>query len=302
MGKTEGKKNRKTVKRAGSNKPKNAVSTLNTIEYPVQNIQKSPSTTPKNKNKLKNQSTTSKNTKKSRKTIRKQRNKRIIATVILVSILLFICIFISLKVLFVVRDVEVVGSEKYSQDEILAYCVIPLEQNIFEVDTEVFEKNLPSEFTYIENAKVQRKLPDKILITITDSIPTYYTEIVEDEISTYVIYSQNFKRLVEQSAAPDGLVNISADLENEENKNLILQVIDKLEKHEYDKVTGIIISEKNDVSIIYDGRIEVKLGTMLDIEYKLKMSYHILRNELSDTDRGVVDATQAGSAIFKPVF
>ena len=302
MGKTEGKKNRRTVKRAGSKKQKNAVSALNTIEYPVQSIQKSPSTTPKNKKKIKNQSATPQNTKKSRKTIRKHRNKRIFATIILVSILLFICIFISLKVLFVVRDVEVVGSEKYSQDEILAYCVIPLEQNIFEVDTEVFEKNLPNEFTYIENAKVQRKLPDKILITITDSIPTYYTEIVEDEISTYVIYSQNFKRLMEQSAAPDELVRISANLENEESKNLILQIIGKLEKQGYDKVTGIIVNEKNDVSITYDGRIEVKLGTMLDIEYKLKMSYHILQNELNDTDKGVIDATQAGSAIFKPVF
>ncbi len=300
MGKSKDRKNKKTVKSAELKNPINSVAAVNMIEYPLQNVQNKTITTEKNKKKLKKQTSTSQNRKKSRKNIRKQKNRRLLATAILFIILLFICIFISLKVLFVVRDVEVVGSERYNQDEILAYCAIPLEQNIFKVDTQLYEKNLPNEFTYIENVTVRRKLPDKILITITDSVPTYYTETVENEISTYVIYSQNFKHLIEQSAVPDGLVRISANIENEDSKNLILHIIEKLKNQNCDKVTGVIIGEKNYVSIMYDGRIEVKLGSMLDIEYKLKMSYHILQNELNDTDIGVLDATQAGNAIFKP--
>ena len=55
------------------------------------------------------------NQRKSRKTVRKQRNRHLLATAVLVIILLAICIFISLKVLFIVRHVEMEGSQRYNE-------------------------------------------------------------------------------------------------------------------------------------------------------------------------------------------
>ena len=299
MKKSNGKKHNRTVKKAGSRRPPETVSKNNVIQYPSRNIKISPEGGKTHKKKLK-QKPDANSQRKSRKTIRKQRNKHIFATTVLLIILLLICIFISWKVLFVVRDVEVVGSEKYTEDEVLAYCAIPMERNIFEIDTEMLSESLPDEFTYIDSAKVQRKLPDKILITITDSIPTYYSEVINEEISTFIIYSQNFKELTKQSAASEGLINISVNLENEGSKEVLLQVIEKLETNGYDKFTKIAVTDSGEVTITYDGRIEVKLGTMLDMDYKLKMSYRVLREELSETDKGILDSTQGGSAVFKP--
>ncbi len=294
MAKNERKNSTQNMKKTGVIRPSKAVSGQNKfIQYPVDSRV---SSTPQGKKSLK---VNEENQKKSRKTIRKQRNRHLLTTAILVIILLAICLFISLKVLFIVRRVEMEGSSRYTQEEITAYCAIPLEENIFKIDTETLEENLPLEFTYVESADVQRRLPDKILIKIVDSVPTYYHQIMEGELATYTIYSQNFKKLTVQAAPPDGLMGISVNMENESAKEILAQIISKIHGAGYEKITCISVGEGGDVSVVYDGRVTVNLGTMLDIDDKLKLSYHVLTKELTETDTGVINSTQAGSAVFR---
>lgn len=240
------------------------------------------------------------NHRKSRKTIRKQRTRSRLLTSVLVFILLAICLFISLKVLFIVHSVEATGSERYTPEEIVAFCAIPMEENIFKIETEAIEAALVENFTYVETADVRRKLPDKILVTITDSVPTYYSEGKSGELSAYTIYSQNFKHLTVQAAAPDGLMGINADLSDENTKKLLREILDILAEKGYENVTSAEVTSTGNINLVYDGRITVQLGTMLDMEYKLKMAFHVIENELASTATGVVDAKQAGNAIFRP--
>ena len=286
--------------RTGVNRPSDAVSGGKFIQYPsaqdVSTVEAGHRAKGKSK-KLKNPQADS--SRRSRKDIRKQKNRNRFVTFILVTILLAICLFISLKVLFIVRNVESVGSERYSSEELVAFCAIPMEENIFKIDTETLETALVENFTYVEKADVQRKLPDKILIEITDSVPTYYNENMEGELSTYIIYSQNFKKLTVQAAVPEGLMGIEADLSNEEHRETLVKILDILARKGYEDITCVMVGESGEISLVYDDRVTVKLGTMLDMEYKLKMSFHVLTNELGNEEKGVIDSTQAGSAVFK---
>ena len=299
MAKNERRNSTQNMKKAGALRPSKTVSdSAKFIQYPAGNgaVQQP---TPAGRKTLKVRSEED-NHRKSRKTIRKQRNRHILTTAILVTILLAICLFISLKVLFIVRHVEMEGSTRYTQEEIINYCAIPLEENIFKIDTLTLEENLPLEFTYVESADVQRRLPDKILVKIVDSVPTYYHQITEGELSTYTIYSQGFKKITSQAAAPDGLMGISANLENEQTRTTLMSMIEKIKTAGYENVSCIAVKDSGEISVIYDNRVTVQLGTMLDMDYKLKMSFHILTNELLETDKGVIDSTQAGSAVFQP--
>ncbi len=237
---------------------------------------------------------------KSRKDIRKQKNRDRLITFVLVTILLAICLYISLKVLFIVRTVEAVGSERYTREEIVNFCAIPMELPIFEVETKEIAAALPENFTYIESAKVVRRLPDKIQVQVVDSIPTYYHETMEGELSTYTIYSQGFKQLTVQAARPSGLMGINADLTNQRHRDNLLEIIDILKDKEYTGVSCVQISHSGEISFVYQDRVTVNLGSMLDMEYKLKMSFHILQKEITEDETGVIDATTAGSAVFKP--
>ena len=296
MGKNERRNSTQNMKKAGITHPSKTVSDPNKfIQYPG-NVQ----ATPGGKKTLKPNPANDSH-RKSRKTVRKQRNRHILATTVLVAILLAILVFISLKVLFIVRHVEMQGSGRYTQEEIINYCAVPLEENIFKIDTATLEQNLPLEFTYVESARVQRKLPDKILITITDSIPTYYGINYEGELETYTIYSQGFKQLTVQAAAPDGLMGIDADLSDRSVKETLEGVISRLSQSGYTGVTMIKVDSAGDISVVYDNRIQINLGTVLDIDNKLKMSFYVINNELGREDRGVIDSTQAGSCVFQPL-
>ena len=237
---------------------------------------------------------------KSRKTARKRKNRRIAATAVLVTILIAICVFISLKVLFVVRKVEVTGSEKYTAEEISAFCAIPDEINIFKVDTQSLEKGLVENFTYIEKATVERKLPDKILITITDGLPTYYSRQQREDMTTYTIFSRGLKQLTQQSALPEGLMQIDFDINDRQSLGIFYEVCRRLERQQARGIKGVSVSREKEISLNYEDRVTIQLGTHTQLDYKLKMALYILQNDLEETEKGVIDASDAGSAIFKP--
>ena len=285
------------AQKTGAQRPSESVSGAKFIQYPGVNVTADGQAV---KGKSKNLKRQSQSPRKSRKTIRKQRTRSRLLTFVLVAILLVICFFISLKVLFIVHNVEAVGSERYTPEEIVAFCAIPMEENIFRIETKAIETALVENFTYVEQARVQRKLPDKILVTITDSIPTYYAENKSGELSTYTIYSQNFKHLTVQAAIPAGLMGISANLDNEETRRQLKEVIDTIDSKGYENITATEITEAGNINLVYADRITIQLGTMLDMDYKLKMAFHVIENELSSSDKGIIDAKQAGSAIFRP--
>lgn len=238
--------------------------------------------------------------KNSRRNLRRQKLRRRIATAFLVSIMLAICIYISLKVLFIVHDVQATGSERYTSEEIIEYCAIPLEENIFKIDVNTLSALLVENFTYIEKADVRRRLPDKIQITITDSVPTYYMQSMQGETAFYTVYSQNFKKLTVQSQQPDGLMWVSADIDNTAQTEIVYTLIDLLKTSEFNDITKIDIVSDSNIQLVYQNRITVKLGTMLDMEYKLKMSKYVLLNEVEDTVHGTLDSTKAGTSVIKP--
>ena len=286
--------------KTGAQRPSDGVSGAKFIQYPGTAADATGGYAHKGRaKKLKKPEHTEDTQRKSRKIQRKQKTRSRLLTFILVAILLAICLFISLKVLFIVHQVEAQGSERYTPEEIVAFCAIPMEENIFKIETEAIEAALVENFTYVEKADVRRKLPDKILITITDSIPTFYSRSKEGELFAYTIYSQNFKHLTVQASLPQGLMRISADLENRETRRILLEILDTVKTKGYENITAVEVAQTGNISLVYQDRITIQLGTMLDIEYKLKMAMHVIQNELSATDKGIVDAKQAGSAIFR---
>ncbi len=298
------KRNTPNNKKAGAKRPPRGV--VNGIEYPSTNGGQATGDThsPKQAKVKADKQPKPKRQKperKGRRAVRRQKNRTRLITFALVLALLVICIFISLKVLFIVQKVEVVGSTHYSAEEVAGFCAIPMEENIFRVDIDTIGKTLPENFTYIESAKAQRKLPNKILITIVDAVPTYYVAQGSEEGTNtlYTIYSRMFKPLTTQSAMPDGLVCVDVNMDDEECTQTFHQLIKIIDDNGYANVTKIGVQSISEMYIEYDNRIIVNLGTMLDMEYKLKMAYHVLQDEISVEEHGTIDATASGQVVYK---
>lgn len=274
--------------------PQNTVHESNIVQFPTRT------------------STVTQQTAKSKKTARKKepkqpkrvthkmaRQRRIIKqviTAIMSFILVAVCVFMSLKLLFIVRTIEVTGSELFSAEDITAFCAIPIESNIFTVKTKELEKRISEEFTYIENVRVQKKLPDKISITITDSVESYYT-LTDEKIG---IYSQSFKFLRTGDTIPSDMLCLDFDMQNVELTDIANQLLALFKLYEIEGITVLTIPNTSNVRAVYEDRLEVEFGTMLDIEYKIKMLKKVIsENKIPAEESGTLDATKGGEIVYK---
>ena len=64
-------------------------------------------------------------------------------------------------------------------------------------------------------------------------------------------------------------------------------------------ITSIDVSERSDLSFIYDDRITVKLGAVMDLEYKINFALEIIRKQIGEKTEGVLTIlSDAKSASF----
>lgn len=231
----------------------------------------------------------------SRRDLRRRRIiKRILGLVALFAVI-GVGFYFAMKMLFVVRTIEVTGSELFVPKEITDFIAIPEEENIFKVNSEEISAKLTEEFTYLESAQVVKRLPDRLEIKLTDSTESYYT-VDENE---YRVYSQSFKYLRNGTEPPDSAVWLDADITAEADMEKVKQLIAIFEKYDMDVITKVSVQGENVVSAVYADRFDIDFGTMLDIEYKVKMCKKVLDEKISLEEKGTIDATKGGEIVYK---
>ncbi len=213
----------------------------------------------------------------SKKRKRKNAIRKLFTWFIIAVTILGVGVVLSLTVFFKISAVNVEGNERYSTEEILSQCTIDVGENLFMSDTknakEMLERNLP----YIYNAEIKRKLPDKIVINITEVEPAYY---ITNEDGTFILLDDNFKVLetagetssgMEIKDAEYGELNIGHRIEftDENVADCLAQLAGIIKEKGFDKFTAISSTGLNNNYLVYDGRITFKLGTMQDLEKKI---------------------------------
>lgn len=231
----------------------------------------------------------------SRKTLRRRRIIKRLLGILAVVVVTAAAVFAAMKLLFVVRTVDIKGSNLFTVKEISDFVAIPQEENIFKIDTEQIQISLVEEFTYIDSAKVIKRLPDRIDITLEDSRECYYA--VENE--KYAVYSQSFKKLRNSAEPPQGSVWLNIEMNNAEKLSSVKNMLELFKKYGFEKVTAISVSDEGVIGAIYDDRIEIDFGTVLDIDYKIKMCKKVLDEKIPEGENGTIDATEGGEIVYK---
>ncbi|MBE6887666.1 MAG: FtsQ-type POTRA domain-containing protein [Ruminococcaceae bacterium] len=231
----------------------------------------------------------------SRKTLRRRRIIKRALGMLGIVLVAAAAIFAAMKLLFVVRTTEVKGSEIFTAKEITDFIAIPEEENIFRVKSDEIEQLLVEEFTYIDNVQVIKRLPDRIEINVEDSTESFFTTDGEK----YTVYSQSFKKLRNSTEPPVNAVWLDIEMDNEEKMSLVKNMLDLFSKYEQNDITKISVSDENMIKAVYDNRIEIDFGTVLDIDYKIKMCKKILDEKIPEEEKGTIDATEGGEVVYK---
>lgn len=241
---------------------------------------------------------------------RKKRNTFRKVMIWLAVIISFVAVgtVLSLTVFFHIDTINVSGNKIYEKDEILAQCTIDKGENLFLSDTETARQMLEQNLPYIYNAEIRRKLPYTIEIKITEAVPAYS---IRNKDKTFILLDDNFKVLENKAKKAKGISISKAEIENADlgrtitfkNKDVgkcLSQLSQVVNDNKFDEITAIYCNNISDNYVVYDKRIEFKLGTCDDLENKIYQGLTACEklNQSNPNAKGVMTITGGKSLYF----
>ncbi|MGI6031032.1 MAG: FtsQ-type POTRA domain-containing protein [Eubacteriales bacterium] len=224
---------------------------------------------------------------------------------------LLVLVILSCTVLFPIRKIEVVGNSRYTAEEIQLASGIREEQNLFRAGVGYSVKAIEQQFPYISEVKLQRRLPGTLRIVVTEAQPQCMLKID----GQYLVLDEQ-GRVLEKTADVEGMkipIAVAGEGASADEGALIYpERPDMLKLHQelceglaqrdlLDKITYLTYVDRFDIRLLYDNRIEVKLGNQTDLEKKLDSLVESL-SMLADTDTGTLslNSTELNRRYFLP--
>ena len=268
-----------------------------------------------------------------RRAIRRLTALALLLCVIGVGVYLTVTMLFKINTLEVAVDGEVVQEVGgYSSAEILQALGVHAEENIFSFDPAEKAAALEKQFPLLENIRVERDYPNTVVVRTNAATAVYTMQTSGGWLSL----SAGLKILDKDSAQPDLIILCGGEpvstmpgtqLEFEtgpsgassgsaasdsaasseagpptdkrlESLNTLLTALDSSELGA--DVTRIEFEDPEQMAFLYQGRISVLLGTLNELDYKLRLAKYVLLNEdgkgCSPTDTGMLDLSHLSAS------
>lgn len=268
-----------------------------------------------------------------RRAIRRLTALALLLCVIGVGVYLTVTMLFKINTLEVAVDGEVVQEVGgYSSAEILQALGVHAEENIFSFDPAEKAAALEKQFPLLENIRVERDYPNTVVVRTNAAAAVYAMQTS----SGWLSLSAGLKILDKDSAQPDLIILCGGEpvsttpgtqLEFEtgpsgpssgsaasdsaasseagpptdkrlESLNTLLTALDSSELGA--DVTRIEFEDPEQMAFLYQGRISVLLGTLNELDYKLRLAKYVLLNEdgkgCSPTDTGMLDLSHLSAS------
>ncbi len=229
-----------------------------------------------------------------------------------IFVLLVICCILSMTLFFKIDSITVDGKTRYKTEDILKYCGVEKGQNLILCDTETGATDIEEHFPYIENAWIERKLFNSIIVHVEETKPA---SIVESN-GKYIVLSKKGKileiadtmkydvPLLKGAKVKTAKLSSNIVYEDASLQKIIQEMIGAMESYGIKNVKEIDISNPANIRFTYNDRITVLVGTPENINYKLKTVTLIVNDKLEENAVGVLDVSlctpEGGKSYFNP--
>ncbi len=211
---------------------------------------------------------------------KKRRNRGKIALAIFLMLAIVTLVILSFTVFFNISKIDVKGDTRYTAKEIIKESEIKIGDNMFALSDKKLNILLTYELPYLESVEVKRSLPDKITLTVKEITPEYAFKVN----GQYLLVGKS-KSLEMVDKLPKGVTLIESKVKEYEigkafstgeNNELFQKISDALEKNKLGKITKMDFSDSSKIILIYDGRITLELGSVENIDKKIKKAIKII--------------------------
>lgn len=214
-----------------------------------------------------------------------------IAFVFVSLVLLVLC----LTVFFKVKNVEINGLTLYREDQIMGVGGIINSENLVRTDTKLIEQRLKENLVFIESAKVEKKYPSTLIVTVTEAEKA--ADILQD--NSYWVVSASGRILEKANPKPTGGIpvvkgfeldasNVGDELKSKDKNKLRIynELMSCIKKIDMKKINEIDMTQRSSIVMNYDSRVTVELGGTVELEYKLGYFKSVLEDKLDKDFRG----------------
>lgn len=214
---------------------------------------------------------------------------------------------LSFTVFFNIEQINVTGDGELDSAEIVNASGLEIGQNMLRTKMSSHAEDVMNSVVYLESCTIKREFPNTVNIYVEVCKPAACLETD----SGYLIMSGTGKVFDTADTPPEGLYLIKGsepapglipgemfDSDDEGKLSAMLAVIEAMDKRQTDKVTYIDMTDRYNIKYMYDNRIEVCLGSVNDLDYKLKFTDVILKEKIGSKTEGVLTMF-SGSASFR---
>lgn len=216
-------------------------------------------------------------TKRKKKKNRKRKIRRTV-TVLLLLIIAAVCLCLFTP-FFNISSISVAGNEQVASEDILARCGILENTNIFRINKKASRASLES-LAYLDTIKIKRKLPNKVVIEVTETTAS----LLFPFMTGYIVTDSTGKVLEQTTDAEawDLPQILGAGVENAEiSKKITVQdtvkfgiIVDSIrylqEKELLPQIRECNFEDISNFRMKMRDGIEIIFGKIEDMDYKLK--------------------------------
>ena len=228
-----------------------------------------------------------------RRANRRQRIIRAAGRVLFLAILVAAAIC-ALTIFFKVKTISVEGAMRYRAEEIVAGMGVKQGDNLYLWNKVKVSDRLLHDFPYLESVQIRRRLPDTLMVTVTEC-----SGAVAVPSGTGYCYLSEQGKVLELSETDGGLATVSGvALEDAEPGELVeraqdayvdalLDVLQTLDAAGMlDGLRFINLTDLTDIRIGYEGRFDIRVGTLDGLSYRIRFAQTVISERLSPSDIG----------------
>lgn len=225
--------------------------------------------------------------------------------------LVVVAMIFVLSVFFRISDIRVEGNVHYSDEEIIRAIDIEEGDNLFFFDRFAALSRVFAKLPYVEEVSVERSLPNKVIITVTESQALAYIAL-GDEMWTIDHSCKILGKATDEEVSgiipirgiDPGTLLIGEPLQTADGDTALVEylaeILYQMEARDlYQQVKWIDLSDKSNVQFRYGEKYNVKLGSAGNTEYKFGMLVSVMA-QLLEGDVGIIDVSDGMTAHFSP--
>lgn len=225
------------------------------------------------------------------------------AYALLCFILIVAAIVLALSVFFKISFIEVEGVTMYTESAIIATSGIEVGDNLFFMGKSEAIRNIFASCPYVEKVRIQRKLPDTLIIDITERQAVGVIRCAGE-----YWHIDRSGMLLEKSArtpahiplvlgidltAPAAGSPVAVDESQQDRLSAVQVLLNGLADYDLTKdTTEVDVSKPHELKLSYGQRFTVLLGSALELDIKLPFFVETLK-QLPSSAHGSIDVSRA---------